>query len=179
MDDVGAACQLAVELLLGVVRPDLAPVGFWESGVGEEVVLGAFEIGGDGGCDRLDLVDHVAVLGSGAFRVGLSDDRADQRGDDSAVLVFAGSTGGGLPTLACVRHCKGPAAGLNLTGRTGLPIRAGVESAQAAWMCRMNALPQPRALMPTSVSVPPVGPPTARGAPIPGRREAAGRGQQC
>ena len=47
-DDVGAAADLAVEALVGVVGPDLAPDLFGEGGEGQDVGTRGFEVFGDG-----------------------------------------------------------------------------------------------------------------------------------
>jgi hypothetical protein len=45
-DGVGAAADLAVEALLRVVRPDLAPDPNWDSGEGHDVGAGGAEVVG-------------------------------------------------------------------------------------------------------------------------------------
>jgi hypothetical protein len=63
-------------------------VGLRKRGVREEVVFGRFELSGDLRRNGLELVHNGPELVSGAFRVGLGEDRADQRCDDRPLLVF-------------------------------------------------------------------------------------------
>ena len=76
-----------VESFDRVVRPDLGPVRRGEGGVGEQVGLHRLEAFGDRWVRRGELVDDGTELRTGGLAVGLSEDRADQRGDHRPVLM--------------------------------------------------------------------------------------------
>ncbi len=80
-DDVGAAPDLLVEPLLGVVGPDLGLVGFWEPGEGQDLGSGQVEVlGGGVEADLVEMVDDAAMLGPYLVGVGLGEDGAHHGG---------------------------------------------------------------------------------------------------
>ena len=87
-DDVGAAADLAVESLVGVVRPDLAPDLLGERGERQDVGAGVLEVLGDGGELLVQGVDDPVELGVHGVGVGLVVDRVQQRLDPRPQLDF-------------------------------------------------------------------------------------------
>src|SRR5699024_8593406 len=86
-DDVGAAFQFSVEAFDGVVGPDLGPMGFREDGVGQQVGFHGFEALRNGWSEWFELLDDDSELSLGGCRIGLNEDRADERRDDLALIV--------------------------------------------------------------------------------------------
>jgi hypothetical protein len=70
-DHVGAAPDLAIETLLGIVRPDLAPDRFGEAGEGQHVGAGVVQVLGDGGEFLGQGVQDAVELGVDGLGVGL------------------------------------------------------------------------------------------------------------
>ena len=87
-DDVGAAADLAVEPLVGVVGPDLAPDLLGERGEGEDVGAGVLEVVGHGGELLGQGVDDPVELGVHRLGVGLVVDRVQQRLDPAPAELF-------------------------------------------------------------------------------------------
>ena len=80
-DDVGASFDLFVDPLQRVRRPDLAPVFDREASEREEVFFRVVEHGGDLRVGALEHAGDLVELGPHVWRVGLGEDRADDRGD--------------------------------------------------------------------------------------------------
>jgi hypothetical protein len=62
-DHVGAGAHLAVEPLVGIVGPDLAPHRSWERGEGQDLLAGCVEVVVYFGQRGLDLSQELVVLG--------------------------------------------------------------------------------------------------------------------
>ncbi len=101
-DDVGAAADLAVESLVGVVGPDLAPHLLGEGGEREDVGAGVVEVLGDGGQLAGEGVDDAVELGVHRLGVGLVVDRVQQR-LDPAPGALRGDRPSGSPRSGCGR----------------------------------------------------------------------------
>ena len=82
-DHVGASADFAVEALVGVVGPDLAPELLGEHGDREDVGACAVEVVGHGGQLLGQGVDDAVELGMDRLGVGLVVDRVQQRLDPS------------------------------------------------------------------------------------------------
>ena len=82
-DDVGTATDLAVEPLVGVVRPDLSPDLLREGGEGEDVRADFLEVLGDRRELLVQGIDDSVELGVHGLGVGLVVDRVQQRLDPS------------------------------------------------------------------------------------------------
>ena len=78
LDHIGAALDLPVEPLDGVVGPDLGPVLPGEGREGRQVRLGVDQHPGDLGERVPQGVDDVLVLGRHRLPAGLGEDRGDQ-----------------------------------------------------------------------------------------------------
>ena len=87
-DDVGAASDLAVEPLVGVVRPDLAPDFLGEGGEGEQVRAGGLEVLSDRGELLGQGVDDPVELGVHRLGVGLVIDAVQQRLDPTPAATW-------------------------------------------------------------------------------------------
>jgi len=80
-DDVGPAPQFAVQALLRVGGPDLAPGLPGHGGEGEQVFAGCRQVASGGGELGLQGADDAVELRADFRRVGLVEDGPDQRGD--------------------------------------------------------------------------------------------------
>src|SRR5690606_29535592 len=78
-DGVGAAADLAVESLGGVVGPDLGPDVLGEAGEGQDVGPGDIQVLGDRGELAGDVVQQPVELGVHGCGVGLVVDRVQHR----------------------------------------------------------------------------------------------------
>ena len=86
-DDIGAAFNFLIQALYRVCRVQLATVGLRIVHIGEHVMFGLVEQGGDLAKARAELIGNVAPGLSGGLAIRLDEDLANS-GRDDTLLAF-------------------------------------------------------------------------------------------